>query len=722
MRARRRRLPRRPHVPRERPRPPPLPLQAPWRCLRRAGTEAAARRDGLARAALPRRSRPHVPRDRRLARDREHPGAARPMTLVQLVFANVVLLLPGALVARALGVRSVSATLAWSLALIFGALVVTFAVGSSLSLTLLLLLAAGVVALRFARNAPRAERIPGRRWVFLSGALLGLLLWHVAGNIGGDGLFHLARVQKLDAFGSLSLDAVNEFADGGLHPGYAFPLWHGFLALVARVGFLDPAEVVLHETTVLAPIALLVTYEAGWAIFRRVSPAVAVVLGAVAVTALAPDHGGAYTALGLPATASRQILLPASLALALAYVERPGRGGLASVAAAGLVLAVVHPTYAIFLWLPFAGFLLVRSLVERARGAADRDRARRPRRPGGGVSRLAAPGRPRHPLARPWRRGAAACVQAVRGTARRLLGHELPAGPRGVRPRRRRRGCGAPLRPARRPRAPAPLGGLRARRLPRRRRGDAGAAALRSLLRPDLDLAVAPRRRLLAAGVLVRRRLRRAGGAAARARPSGGARRWDRAAARLPGRIHVPARGGRPGLRDVVRRRRRGRRARGRACVSETQSPARAAGARRMGGGAVRAPGRRACRRELEPVGRTRGEPAHAGPRSGAARARCARRRRLLRPADELRDRGPRARLHRGRAARSRRRHGEEPPLRAPRRGAALLRDGRRRDPAACRRGLARGRPQAVRRRSAAGQRLPRRPLHALRRAVASGA
>ena len=38
---------------------------------------------------------------------------------------------------------------------------------------------------------------------------------------------------------------------------------------------------------------------------------------------------------------------------------------LASVAAAGLVLAVVHPTYAIFLWLPFAGFLVVRSLVAR---------------------------------------------------------------------------------------------------------------------------------------------------------------------------------------------------------------------------------------------------------------------------------------------------------------------------------------------------------------------
>ena len=38
---------------------------------------------------------------------------------------------------------------------------------------------------------------------------------------------------------------------------------------------------------------------------------------------------------------------------------------IASTAAAGFVLAVIHPTYAIFLWLPFAGFLVVRALVAR---------------------------------------------------------------------------------------------------------------------------------------------------------------------------------------------------------------------------------------------------------------------------------------------------------------------------------------------------------------------
>ena len=287
------------------------------------------------------------------------------MTLLRLALATAVVLAPGWAVARALGVRSVSATLAWSLAVLFGALALTFLVSGSLALTLVLLLGAGLAALVLGRRAPRGELVPGRWWVFAAGAVLGVLLWHVAGEIGGDGLFHLARVRKLDAFGSLSLDSANEFADGGLHPGYAFPLWHAFLALVARVAFLDPADVVLHEASVLAPVALLVTYEAAWSLFRRVGPAVAAVCAQVAFTALAPDGGGAYTALGLPATASRQLLVPAALALAFGAVETRSRALLASTAAAALALAVVHPTDALFLWLPFAGFLLVRAVAER---------------------------------------------------------------------------------------------------------------------------------------------------------------------------------------------------------------------------------------------------------------------------------------------------------------------------------------------------------------------
>ena len=50
-------------------------------------------------------------------------------------------------------------------------------------------------------------------------------------------------------FDELLLERVDEFVDGGLHPGYAFPLWHAFLALVAKLAGVDPADVVLHEAS-----------------------------------------------------------------------------------------------------------------------------------------------------------------------------------------------------------------------------------------------------------------------------------------------------------------------------------------------------------------------------------------------------------------------------------------------------------------------------------------
>src|SRR5205085_6803322 len=107
------------------------------------------------------------------------------------------------------------------------------------------------------------EPVPGA--VLLAGIAFGIALWHLAGPVQGDALFHLGRVRKLDELGSLSLRAVDEFRDGGLHPGYAFPLWHGFLAVVARLGGDDPTRVVLHEPSVLAPLAFLILFESGLA-------------------------------------------------------------------------------------------------------------------------------------------------------------------------------------------------------------------------------------------------------------------------------------------------------------------------------------------------------------------------------------------------------------------------------------------------------------------------
>jgi Family of unknown function (DUF6541) len=286
---------------------------------------------------------------------------------LRLAGATAVVLAPGWLLARALGVRGVAAALAWSLTLLFGSLAVTFLLQATLTTTLVLLALAAAVALVlvFLRPAPASPRIPGIAWVYATGIVLGILLWRVAKDVDGDGFFHLARARKMLELDDLSLDRFSEFVDGSLHPGYAFPLWHGLLALVAKISGTDPAEVVVHLPSILAVLALVVAYEAGWALFRRTWAAGAATAAQAAIVCFAPGHGGSYTLLSLPATSSRQLLVPAALALALESLRRPSLPLLASTAAAGFVLAVVHPTYAIFLWLPFVGFLVVRVLWTR---------------------------------------------------------------------------------------------------------------------------------------------------------------------------------------------------------------------------------------------------------------------------------------------------------------------------------------------------------------------
>jgi hypothetical protein len=287
---------------------------------------------------------------------------------VRLAAATLVLLLPGRLVARALGRSGASGALAWSCALVAGALAITFAVHGSLDLTLALVLVSGAVALPFtwrpgARQRLDARALGGRTMIALIGVGLGIALWSVEGLVHGDAIFHLGRVRKLDDLGSLSVRAVDEFRDGGLHPGYAFPLWHGWLALVAKLAGVDPTSVVLHESSILAPLALVIAFEAGRAVFRSTWLACGVVLAQVSLIALAPGGGGSYTGLELPGTAARQLLVPAVIALFFLFVREPSWPVAATLGAVGLDLAFVHPTYALFIAIPLAGFALARALI-----------------------------------------------------------------------------------------------------------------------------------------------------------------------------------------------------------------------------------------------------------------------------------------------------------------------------------------------------------------------
>ncbi len=301
---------------------------------------------------------------------------------LRLGAATTCLLVPGFLLAAAIRVPGFSAALAWSLGALFVATAVMFAVHSSLTLALILLAAITAAALAAAlfrpsnsllqgENGAEQEETPSNSLllgvgVAAAGVGFGIALWFLMGHLtGGDDFFHLARVRKLDDFGSLHLRSVDEFRDGGLHPGYAFPLWHAFLALVARLAGVDPTGVVQHEASVLVPAAFLVAWESGKEVFRSAWGGLAVVAAQVAMFALAAGSGGSYTALALPATAGRQLLVPAVIALFFAWVAERSVARLATLTAATGALALVHPTYALFVLLPLAGFVVARALLAR---------------------------------------------------------------------------------------------------------------------------------------------------------------------------------------------------------------------------------------------------------------------------------------------------------------------------------------------------------------------
>jgi hypothetical protein len=290
---------------------------------------------------------------------------------LRLAAVTLVLLLPGVLVARALGQRTLSATLAWALGVLAAGMGVMFLVHGSLLLALGIAAALGVAALalslrlRSPSNTLLQSDGLAPLLVLASGTVLGIALWRLAGPVDGDALFHLARVRKLDAFDHIGIHTVDEFRDGGLHPGYAFPLWHGFLAAVAKLAGVDPSLVVRHESSVLAPLAAFVAYEAGRALFDSSWAGAAAAAAQVGLIALAPGHGGAYLALALPATSSRQLLVVAALALAFQAVREPSAGTFASVGAAAVAVALVHPTYALFLLLPVGGWAVARLVLER---------------------------------------------------------------------------------------------------------------------------------------------------------------------------------------------------------------------------------------------------------------------------------------------------------------------------------------------------------------------
>ncbi len=284
---------------------------------------------------------------------------------LRLLAATLVLLLPGSLVARALRLRGASAAVAFGLGALGPALLLVFVVHSSIWLALVVLAVIAAVAAPFALRVISGPPPWDTIAVALVGVVLGALLWHVAGSVTGDALFHLGRVRKLAELGDLHVRTVDEFRDGGLHPGYAFPLWHAFLALVSKLAGVDSTQVVLHEPSAVTPIAFAVVYESGVALFRSTWLGIGVLAATVTAAAFAPGHGGSYALLAQPGTVDRYVLVPAALTLFFLFLRHPGWPLAVGLAAVGVEVFLVHASTAVFLGILLGGFAVARVLLAR---------------------------------------------------------------------------------------------------------------------------------------------------------------------------------------------------------------------------------------------------------------------------------------------------------------------------------------------------------------------
>lgn len=290
--------------------------------------------------------------------------------------AACVLLVPGGIFVRALGRPvafgvALAASFVWSLAALAGALALTLALDATIDTTLWLLAGFGAAALVPALlRAPVASEPTERRavaGVAAGGAVFAVAVWWAANTIFGDGLFHLGRIRKLETFHLTSLNVVDEFRHGGLHPGYAFPVWHSAVALVARLADVDPAVALQHLPAILTPLAVVLAYAAGAALFRSYGGGVATAAAQVGLLGFSRAGTGSFDFLANPATVARALLAPALLALVFSVAAGGRRRGVLSIAAASLALALVHPTYAFFVVVPLVGFLAARIVLATRR-------------------------------------------------------------------------------------------------------------------------------------------------------------------------------------------------------------------------------------------------------------------------------------------------------------------------------------------------------------------
>jgi hypothetical protein len=286
------------------------------------------------------------------------------------------LVLPGAVILRLLGwPRSPTAALpacaAWSVAALAAGLVLMLLTDGGLVvavLWLLFVIGAGLVVGR-GKPVEMDVRPSGAVLLFVGAvAVFSALVWIGSYNNTADAVEHIARMRKIT-----ELDPPRSLAelgllppDSGLHPGYAFPLWHAAGAVIVWISGLEETVMFRFWPSILVPFVAAAVYRAGRTMFGCRAAGAATCVAYLGVFAF-PGGVGYFNQLSYPGYICIFLLWPLVIERTFTYVRKGGREPFLTVAAASFGVGAIHPSYAPFMIILIGAFAVARIVVARDR-------------------------------------------------------------------------------------------------------------------------------------------------------------------------------------------------------------------------------------------------------------------------------------------------------------------------------------------------------------------
>ena len=301
-----------------------------------------------------------------------------PFTAVKLAISTwATLILPGAVILRLLGwpaspAAALTGCAAWSVTALAPGFVLMLATGGGVPVIVLWLLGVVGAGLIVGRGKPFAMDVrltPTFFWFAAGVAGFAALMWVGSWNNVGDAVEHIARMRKITELDPAAhhLDELGLLPpDTGLHPGYAFPLWHATGAAVVWLSGIEETVMFRFWPTALIPFVAAAVYSAGRSMFGCRAAGFATCIGYLGAFAF-PIGVGYFSQISYPGYICIFLFWPLIVERTFTYLREGGREPLWTAAAASFAVSAIHPSYSPFMILLIGAFLVARFVMARDR-------------------------------------------------------------------------------------------------------------------------------------------------------------------------------------------------------------------------------------------------------------------------------------------------------------------------------------------------------------------